>query len=151
VEEEAVGARLQTWARGMNNRWIDTIAAVYEHSSTMTVAWPTGRVSKGWDDERNAEKEFFESISFMNLGVQNPSTVIISPTVAVTTFLHSTDIVINGQRQPVTSGPATFVWVKDLSEQKPADQWKLHAAQWSSVAPAAAPAAAPSKAPAKRR
>ena len=152
VEEESIGTRLQMWARGMNNRWVDTIAAVYEHSATMTVSWPTGRVARGWDDERAAEKDFFESISFMNLGVQNPSTVILSPTVAVTTFRHSTDIVINGNRQPVTSGPATFVWVKDLTEAKPQDQWKLHAAQWSNaVTQAPPPAAPPSKAPAKHR
>ena len=152
VEEEAVGTRLQLWAKALNNRWVDSIAAVYEHTPTMTVAWPNGRVSKGWDDERQAEKDFFESISYMNLGVQNAVTVVVSPTVAVTTFRHSTDIVTNGVRQPVTSGPAMIVWVKDLSEPKQQEQWKIHAAQWSDVAAPAAPATpAAAKAPAKRR
>ena len=134
----------------MNNRWIDSIAAAYDHSATMSVQWPDGKWTHGWDEERLQEKAFYESISFMNLGVQDPRIEILSPTVAVATFRHSTDIIVSGQRQPVTSGLATFVWIKDLTEPNRAMQWKLHTAEWANST-VAAPAAAPTKAPAKRR
>lgn len=151
VEEEAVGTRLQSWAKAMNNRWIDSIAAAYDHSATMSAAWPDGKRTHGWDEERLAQRAFYESIQFMNLGVQDPRIEILTPTVAITTFRHSTDIIVAGVRQPVTSGLATFVWIKDLTEQNRSQQWKLHTAEWANSEKAAAPAAAPSKAPAKRR
>lgn len=152
VEEEAVNGRLQAWDRAMDNRWLDSLAAIYDHSASMSVAWPDGHRTRGWDQERLAENEFFSSISFMNLGVQDPVTVVLSPDVAVTTFHHSTDVIVSGVRQPVTSGQATFVWVRDPAEKLEALHWKLHTAQWSvTPVPAATAAPAATKAPAARR
>lgn len=149
VEEEAVRARLQAWDKAMNNRGLDSLTAIYDHSSGTSVAWAGGRRARGWDQVQASMKDFFGSISYMNFGVQDPVIDIISPTVAVTTFHHSTDVITSGIRQPVTNGEATLVWLKDPSEQRVDQRWKLHTVQVS-VAPAAAPAAGPT-APATRR
>ena len=140
VEEQAVGDRLQAWDRAMNNRWMDSLAGVYEHSTSMSVAWPDGHRAEGWEQEQAAEKEFFGNVTYMNLGVQDPIVELLAPTVALVTFHHSTDIMVAGTRQPVTSGQVMQVWIKD-----PADHlWKIHASEISNAPPAPA-AAAPAR------
>jgi ketosteroid isomerase-like protein len=149
VEEEAVRTRLQAWDRAMNNRLLDSLAAIYDHSAGTSVAWAGGPRARGWDQVQTAMKDFFGSMSYMNFGVQDPVIDIVSPTVAVATFRHSTDVITSGVRQPVTNGQATLVWLKDPSEQRVDQRWKLHTVQVS-VTPAAAPTAQQA-APATRR
>ncbi len=128
VEVEAVEARFATWVRLMNGGpgKVDSLLAIYHNSPGLRVMWSDGSRAEGFERLETAVKEFYGSISYMNFVPQNPHFEVINADVAVSTFRHSTDVVMpGGARLPVASGQGTLVWLKDHDE----DLWQIHVQQ----------------------
>ena len=123
VEEQAVEAQLSTWVRSINNREHDSVAAMYHQVPELTVVWPDGHISRGWEEEQLAQTELFNSIERINFVKQSPQIEILSPKVALTTFRHSWDVVhLGGRPDTPRAGSVTVVWVKDTMD----NMWKIH-------------------------
>ncbi len=130
--QRQVEARVELWARLMNNGKGDSVLAMYHQVPDLLVIRPTGAVSRGFEEEGRALEDFFKGIQYMNLVLQSPTTQVLGSRAAVTTFGHSTDIIgSEGRRRPVTAGRGTIIWVRDRSD----DVWKIHLLQLSANAP----------------
>jgi ketosteroid isomerase-like protein len=124
AQRELVEARLNTWTRVINNKATDSLFALYHQGDSLRVMWPNGRRTIGWEATRQAWRDFYGQTDYMNFVVQSPTVEILSPTVAVATFRHSTDIVRGGRRQPVRPGYGTVIWKKDAD-----GNWKIYISQ----------------------
>ncbi len=69
----------------------------------------------------------------MNFVMQSPEVQLLSPTVALVTFRHSTDIFRRQRRQPVSSGYGTMVWRREGDRP----EWKIIAEHISLNPPSA--------------
>jgi hypothetical protein len=113
--------------RNMNNAKIDSVLSLYEPGPAVRVIWPDGAVARGYDAAEQALRDFYRSISYMNFVLQDPTTEVLAPGVALTTFGHSTDIVgADRNRRPVMAGRGVIVWVR---HEGSGDQWKIHLLQ----------------------
>jgi ketosteroid isomerase-like protein len=133
VQEQAVQARLNDWAKAFSNRDAKSLAAFYDSSAATTMVWPDGERANGWDAEVAKEQQFFQMARQVNFVLQNPAVEVLSPTVAITTFRHAMDEIIgdvNPERRYFT-GQGTLVWTR------PNDQgtWVIHAGQMSETPP----------------
>ena len=120
VEEEAVSARFTGWVSAINNKSLDSIDAMYFPSATIKVADADGVYSTGWDEKRQATREFYSSIEWVNFVPQRPNILILSPEIAEVTFRHSTTIDRNNRRS-VGAGFGHMVWGKDPDD----GSWKI--------------------------
>lgn len=125
VQQDLVEDRFDDWVRAMNNRATDSLFAMYHQDSDLRVIWPHGRMTTGWEETRQAWRDFYGAIDYMNFAVQSPAVEVLSATVAVTSFRHSTDIVRGGRRQPVRPGHGTVIWTKDRSN----GEWRIRLSQ----------------------
>jgi ketosteroid isomerase-like protein len=145
VEEQVVRDRLTAWDRVLNNKDLDSLAQFYLQSPEVTVAWPDGHRTNGWDEESQSLRDFFGKVASINLVMQDVKVYVLGPTVAITTFRHSADLILYTTEREIFSGLGTLVWVKPDSKSP----WVIQAEQLSR-SPAPAPAA-PAPAPARRR
>lgn len=132
VEQQLVEARLTTWVRVMNNAAQDSLFGMYHHGPELVVLWPDGRRTEGWEATREAWRAFYADTDYMNFVVQRPTIEVVAPRVAISTFRHSTDIVVSRRRQPVRAGHGTLVWVKDPTD----GLWKIRLSQIAFEVPA---------------
>ena len=145
VQEQVLQSRVAAWAKAFSNQQEDSLAAYYEQTDQLTVAWPDGDRSNSWDEEVAKEKTFFAGAQQVNLVVQDPQVEILDARVALVTFRHAMDVIIgdfNPERR-YFPGQATLVWVR-TDDKSP---WLIRAAQLSET-PQAAPAPTT---PARRR
>lgn len=136
VEEQAVQRQVQLWEQSLNSVKPDSMALVYEKSPAFSAAWPDGRRTSGWEEEEQAQRDFAMRTTALNFDVQQPVIEILSPSIAVTTFSHTTDVTDSLSGRALYSGRGTIVWVKDRTEKV----WKIHTLQVSRTpAPPAPP------------
>lgn len=120
VEEQVVRERLNSWAKARNNRDLDSLFATYQQGPELMVVSDSGTTVSGWVDQQEAIRGFYSSIDFLNFVLQSPSIEILSPNIALTSFGHSTTVIIQ-QIRSVTAGRGTLIWIKDQDEV-----WKIH-------------------------
>lgn len=133
VEEQLVRDRATAWVRAYNNRTLDSLAEFYLQGPELTVAWPDGRRTRGWEEESAAQREYLREVTTMNLVVQDLQIEVFSPVVALTTFRHSADAV-RGTERDLFTGLGTLVWTKSGT-----GSWVIRALQLSRT-PAPPPA-----------
>ena len=122
LARQAVRDRASAWVKAMNSAQLDSIATFYLQAPELTVLWPDGRRTEGWDSTRVAIREFYGGINYMNFVVSEVEVQVLSPDAALSLLRHSTDIVQrNGQRLPVQAGQGSVLWVKDPED----NQWKI--------------------------
>jgi ketosteroid isomerase-like protein len=133
VEEQLVRDRTTGWVRALNNRAADSLATYYLQTADLTVVWPGGQRTYGWEEEATAQREFLRGLTGLNLGPQDVRVEVMGQTAALVTFRHSTDE-IRGTDRDIFSGDGTLVWVKPDSRSP----WVIRAQHLSrSPAPAA--------------
>jgi len=115
VAEEAVRGRFQVWTRALNNRSLDTVAAMYLNDENIYVIDPGGQRFDGWEGVQQGIRDFYGSINYMNFVPQDPTIDVIAIDVTTTAFRHSTTIDRPGGRL-VTAGHGLLVWAKDPSD-----------------------------------
>lgn len=143
VQEQAVAARVDAWAKAFSNRQRDSLATFYEQSDFFTMAWPDGERTASWDEEAAKQMAFFGQANQLNLVLQDPQVEVLGTTVALVTFRHAMDVIVgevNPERRYFT-GQGTTVWVR-ADESAP---WVIRAGQISETPQPPAPA------PARRR
>jgi ketosteroid isomerase-like protein len=144
VEEQALDARVNGWAKAFSNQQLDSLATYYEQSDMLSMAWPDGQVSQTWEEEAAFQKAFFDAAGQVNLVVQDLGIEVVSPTIAIMTFRHATDVITEQgtpQRRYFT-GVGTLVWMR-ANARSP---WLIHTGQLSET-----PAAPQPPPPAARR
>ena len=123
VQEQILQDRVTAWSRVLNNRDTDSLAAFYHQVPELSVAWPDGRRTRGWEEEQAAQQEFFRGILTLNLVVQDAVTEVLGFDAALTTFRYSADVILSSTERDIFSGLGTLVWTKpDRS-----DTWVIHA------------------------
>lgn len=127
IEEQRVRERVTEWARAFSNRDTGELAAFYHQVPELTVAWMSGTRTRGWDEEQETQGQFFRNIARANFVISDLRIEILSATVALTTFRHSSDIIMTSTNREIFSGNGTIVWRKDEADSR----WKVHAAQIS--------------------
>ena len=142
VEEQQIQGQVQLWERSLNSVKPDSMALVYEHSPNFSAAWPDGKRTRGWDQEEQAQRDFATRTTAFNFDVQEPVIEILSPSIALTTFSHTTDVTDSLSGRALYSGRGTIVWVKDRADKV----WKIHTLQVSRT-----PAPAQQAQPGRRR
>ncbi len=121
VQEQVVGDRIQSWSRIFNNRDRDSLETFYEDNMQVTLATPAGDRYQGWDQVSQSLQNFYQSITRVNLVLQDVAVDVITRDVAVTTFRHSTDIILVSTDRDLYSGQGTLVWVRDAAS----DTWRI--------------------------
>ena len=111
VEQQALETQLSTWVRVMNNAKLDSLVAMYYDAPTTRIMWPNGQRSLGTEELAEYWRQFYGSIQYMNFVMTAPNVEILSPSIALATFSHSTDVVRIGGRI-VEAGHGTLVWRK---------------------------------------
>ena len=122
VQQQMVETRMNTWVRALNNAQMDSLFGLYHQGDDLRVMWPNGRQTRGFEETQQAWRAFYGETDYMNFVTQSPSVEVLGPRVALATFRHSTDIVRQGQRQPVQAGYGVVVWKR---ESESAD-WRIH-------------------------
>jgi len=121
--QQAVENQLDGWVRALANRDADSVAAMYHQVDGLTVVWPDGRVTHGWEEELAAQQEFFANVEQINFVKQTPQIEILDADHAVATFRYSLDVVREGNvRDTPLAGSVTMLWVRDPAD----DLWKIH-------------------------
>jgi Domain of unknown function (DUF4440) len=126
-QEQTLKDRFATWSRVWSNRDQDSLSMLYQHSPDLTVAWSDGTRTRGWDAQAKALAAYFGDVMSVNFVVQDPETMLLDRTTALTTFRYSADVVHNNTRRNVYSGQGTFVWMKDAQD----GLWKIRAEELS--------------------
>jgi hypothetical protein len=137
VQEQTLQARVAAWAKAFSNRQRDSLAAFYDHTDLLMMAWPDGERTASWDEETAKQMTYFSQTNQLNLVLQDPQVEFLSPRVAVVTFRHAMDAIVgdvNPERRYFT-GQGTTVWVRS-SDDAP---WVIRAGQISET-PQTAPA-----------
>lgn len=140
VEEQLIQGQVQLWEQSMNSVKPDSMALVYEHGPAFSAAWPDGKRTRGWDLEEQAQRDFAARTTAFNFDLQEPVIEVLSPTVALTVFRHTTDVTDSLSGRALYSGQGTIVWVKGRADKV----WKIHTLQISRTP-------APAQQPGRRR
>lgn len=127
VEEQLIQGRVQLWEQGMNTLVPDSMGMFYEQSPNFSEAWPDGKVTRGWEQQAQALKDFAGRTKSFNFDLQDPFIDVLTPAVAVVTFRHASDVADSVSARALYSGLGTMVWVKDPSDKL----WKIHTLQIS--------------------
>lgn len=119
-----VHAQLTAWTRAVNNRSLDTLELLYRREPDVTILWPDGRRTRGWNAAQAKWQSWAGQMSQLNFVIRDISVEAVTGNTGLATFRTLTDAVTDGQRT-VTPGWAMQVWTHD-----PADgRWKIHAEQ----------------------
>ncbi len=121
VQERILSDRMTAWARVLNNRDRDSLAIFYDQVPELTVAWPDGRRTHGWEEQAEAVRDFFRVVARINRVVQEEAIDVLSLDVAVATFRHSTDIILMTTDREIFTGQGTLVWVRNEARD-----WVIH-------------------------
>lgn len=140
IEEQALQDRLRQWERAMNARSADSLAGLYYQGPEVTVARPSGRRTRGWAQERQAQEEFAARTKSINLAVQTVTADVITRRLGLTTFGYTADVTDTLDVRTIYAGQGTAVWTKEPGD----NSWKIWALQLSQNTPEPA-------APARRR
>lgn len=122
VQEQVLRDRLTAWSRVLNNRDADSLAAFYHQVPELTVAWPDGQRTRGWEEEAAAQREFFRGVVTMNLVVQDAVVEVLGFDAALTTFRYSADLILTSTERDIFSGYGTLVWTR----AEGSDTWVIH-------------------------
>ncbi len=122
VQRGRVEERVQQWNQHLNNAAIDQLLAMYDESETVMSIWTDGSRGVGQEEHEGALRNFYGMIQFVNFNAQNPEIEVLSAGVAVVTFRHSVDMVLNDTRRDPFSGLGTLVWVRSPED----DTWRIH-------------------------
>jgi ketosteroid isomerase-like protein len=123
LAQSSVSVLFDTWVRCNNNQDRDSLALLYHHVRELRVLRPDGTVTRGWNEEREAQAEFFDSVERVNFLAEALEIEVVDKDVVLTTFHHSLDAERRGgERLPTVSGVGTMVWVRDAAD----GQWKIH-------------------------
>jgi len=131
AQQQTLQAKVNAWATAFSNRERDSLATFYQQSADLTMAWPDGDRTSSWDEEAAKQREFFTTARQVNFVLQNPTTVLLSPNSAVTTFRHAMDIIVgdvNPERR-YFPGQGTLVWVRADAKSP----WLIRAGQISAT------------------
>jgi ketosteroid isomerase-like protein len=126
VQEQVLQDRATEWMRVLNNQEQDQLATFYHQGIELTVAWFDGHRTRGWDEESLAVEQFFRDVATLNLGLQDLVVDVLSPTIALSTFRYSADVILTTSDRDIFTGQATVVWIKD-----DAGEWRIYAEQMS--------------------
>jgi hypothetical protein len=140
VEEQALQDRLRQWERAMNSKSADSLAGLYYQGPEVTVARPSGRRTRGWKEEQQAQAEFVGRTASINLAVQTVTADVITRRFGLTTFGYTADVTDTMEVRTLYAGQGTAVWTKEPGD----NTWKIWALQLSQNTPEPA-------APARRR
>jgi len=130
METEAVQQRLTAWVQtqndlfvnGLNRSLLDSLGTYYEHTDALEGFWPMGGRTAGWEQFNDRVGQFYGRFQFMNVVITDPSVELLGPDAALTTFRHSTDVLLGPRARAVHPGSGTLLWMKD-----PADGvWRIH-------------------------
>ncbi len=121
VEEQLIQGRVQLWEQAMNTLKPDSMGMLYLHSPEFSEAWPDGKLTRGWDQQEQALKDFAGRTKSFNFDVQDPVIDVLTPAVAVVSFRHASDVADSVSARALYSGLGTIVWVKDPSDKA----WKI--------------------------
>lgn len=133
VEAQMVRDRTTAWVRAYNNREVDSLATYYLQTADLTVVWPGGQRTYGWEEEAGIQRDYFRELRTVNLVAQDVRVEVLGAAAALVTFRHSTDE-IRGSDRDLYSGQGTMVWVKPDSRAP----WVIRA-QHLSRSPASSP------------
>lgn len=122
VQEQILRDRLTAWSRVLNNRDADSLAAFYHQVPDLTVAWPDGRRTRGWEEESAAQREFFRGVATMNFVVQDAAVEVLGFNAALTTFRYSADLFLTSTEREIFSGLGTLVWTRPEGS----NTWAIH-------------------------
>ena len=125
VEEQLIQGRVQLWEQGMNSLKPDSMGMLYEQAAEFSEAWPDGKMIRGWEQQQQALQDFAGRTKSFNFDVQDPVIDVLTPTVAVVTFRHASDVADSVAARALYSGLGTMVWVKDPNDKV----WKIHTLQ----------------------
>ncbi len=136
VEQRVLAGLVTDWKRAVNSRNADSMTMFNHKVPDFVGIWSDGRRAQGWEADSTTTAEFLKLRPALNLDVQEPTTQVLTRSVAVTTFRHSLDITDSLSGRQLYAGFGTLVWVKDPTDGR----WKIHARQVSRNPPAPAPA-----------
>jgi ketosteroid isomerase-like protein len=122
VEEQFVGDRMNEWTTALNNREIENLTALYHNVPALSVIWPSGQRSIGFEAQEQAVQNMYNQAQYMNFVTQSPETDILSEEWAVTSYRYSLDVRYFDTRRELWSGFGTLLWAKDATDQL----WKIH-------------------------
>lgn len=131
-----VQARFQSWVRAWNAARPDGLDPFYLHKSHLSVAWPNGERTRGWDEEAALQRRTLPTVTAMNLDAQRPAVVLVRRNLALITFSFTLDMLAGGTRQ-IGPGQGMMLW------QKEGGSWVIYAAQISLTRPVEARIAGP--------
>ena len=135
VEQQALQDRLRTWERAMNAKNADSLGGLYYQGPEVTVARPSGRRTRGWQEEQAAQAEFVARTASINLAARSVTSDVITARLALSTFGYSADVTDTAGVRTLYAGEATMVWTKEPGD----NTWKIWALHLSQNAPEAAP------------
>lgn len=137
VQRELVEDRLNSWVRVMNNAAptrrrgpearreqagaMDSLFAMYAEEDDLIVIWPDGQHTQGWEEMQEGWRSLYGAIEGLNFVLQSPTVRVLSPSVAVSTFRHSTDMRRDLQQTNVRAGYGTLIWIRGED-----GSWRIH-------------------------
>jgi ketosteroid isomerase-like protein len=124
VEQQFVQDRVTQWTQALNNKELDSLAAMYDQSPEMSVVWIEGHKTIGPEAYGEMIQDFYGRARYMNFALQTPIVEVLTPTVAVVTFRHSVDVQWFDTRRDVWAGYGTLVLRKNPAEENAV--WKIH-------------------------
>ncbi len=123
LAQSNVSVQLETWIRAINNQDRDSVAAVYHQVPELRILNIDGTVSRGWEEERDRQSQFFDDFEIVNFVVDGIEIEVVNDALVLTIFRQTLDAERNtGQRDATVSGLGTIVWIKDTVD----DVWKIH-------------------------
>lgn len=122
VQEQVLQDRLEDWSRVLNNRDADSLAAFYHQDPGLTVVWPDGRRTRGYEEEAAAQEEFFRGIATLNFVVQDVVVQVLNHGAGVVTFRYSADVIDTNTARDIFSGFGTMFWTQ-VAET---GEWVIH-------------------------
>jgi hypothetical protein len=131
IEQQALEQRLRAWERAMNAKNTDSLAGLYYQGPEVTVARPSGRRTRGWQEEQQAQAEFVGRTESINLVIQSTTADAITATLGLTTFGYSADVSDTAGVRTIYAGQGTAVWTKEPGD----NAWKIWALQLSQNTP----------------
>jgi len=131
-----VQARFQAWVRAWNAARPEGLDPFYLHKSHLSVAWPNGDRTLGWEQEAALQRRILPTVTAMNLDVQQPAVVLVRRNLALVTFPFTLDMSAGGTRQ-IGPGQGMMLW------QREGRAWVIYAAQISLTRPVEARIARP--------
>jgi hypothetical protein len=131
-----VQARFQAWVRAWNAARPEGLEPFYLHKGHLSVAWPNGERSRGWEEEAAMQRRILPTVTAMNLDARQPAVVLVRGNLALVTFPFTMDMLAGGTRQ-IGPGQGMMLW------QKEGGTWVIYAAQLSLTRPVEARIAGP--------